>query len=101
VRILRDLAAGLNRIDEVGVVIHMENERAVRAGPEPVRIDADRLSELYRWYADDAIRLAYLITGDRSLAEDLVQDAFVRLAGRVVHVRGSSQSSPEPTGQDR
>ena len=56
-RILRDLAAGLNRIDEVGVVIHMENERAVRAGPEPVRIDADRLSELYRWYADDAIRL--------------------------------------------
>ncbi len=69
----------------------MENERAVRAGPEPVRIDADRLSELYRWYADDAIRLAYLITGDRSLAEDLVQDAFVRLVGRVVHLRGSSQ----------
>lgn len=61
---------------------------------EPVRIDGDRLSDLYRWYADDAVRLAYLITGDRGLAEDLVQDAFVKLAGRVVHLRGSSQFEP-------
>ncbi|HTG48582.1 MAG TPA: SigE family RNA polymerase sigma factor [Actinomycetota bacterium] len=61
------------------------------AESEPVRLEGDRLSELYRWYADDAVRLAYLITGDRSLAEDLVQDAFVRLAGRVVHLRGSSK----------
>jgi hypothetical protein len=37
----------------------------------------DRLSDLYRWYADDAVRLAYLITRDRGLAEDLVRDAFV------------------------
>lgn len=63
----------------------------MRAESEPVRIEGDRLSDLYRWYADDAIRLAYLITGDRALAEDLVQDAFVRLAGRVIHLRGSSQ----------
>jgi RNA polymerase sigma factor (sigma-70 family) len=66
----------------------VEKERAV--GAEAVGIEGDRLSELYRWYADDAIRLAYLITGDRGLAEDLVQDAFVRLAGRGVHLRGSS-----------
>src|SRR5205823_3398142 len=32
-------------------------------------------------------RLAYLLTGDRALAEDLVQDAFVKLAGRLVHLR--------------
>src|SRR5919108_2051044 len=46
-----------------------------------------RLGELYLQHADDAVRLAYLLTGDRTLAEDLVQDAFVRLAGRLVHLR--------------
>src|SRR5438876_12359684 len=49
--------------------------------------DTGRLGELYLRHADDAIRLAYLLTGDRALAEDLVQDAFVRLAGRLVHLR--------------
>ena len=61
----------------------------MRAEPEPIRIEGDRLSDLYRLYADDAVRLAYLITGDRALAEDLVQDAFVRLAGRLLHLRGT------------
>jgi RNA polymerase sigma-70 factor (sigma-E family) len=51
------------------------------------RIPAGRLGELYLRYADDAVRLAYLMTGDRPLAEDLVQDAFVRLAGRLAHLR--------------
>src|SRR2546427_8888668 len=46
-----------------------------------------RLGELYLRHADDAVRLAYLLTGDRGLAEDLVQDAFVRLTGRLVHLR--------------
>ena len=49
--------------------------------------EAGRLAELYLRYADDAVRLAYLLTGDRALAEDLVQDAFVRLAGRLAHLR--------------
>jgi len=49
--------------------------------------DTGRLGELYLRHADDAVRLAYLLTGDRDLAEDLVQDAFVRLAGRLVHLR--------------
>ena len=46
-----------------------------------------RLGELYVRHASDAVRLAYLLTGDRALAEDLVQDAFVKLAGRLVHLR--------------
>jgi RNA polymerase sigma-70 factor (sigma-E family) len=46
-----------------------------------------RLADLYLRYADGAVRLAYLMTGDRQLAEDIVQDAFVKLAGRLVHVR--------------
>jgi RNA polymerase sigma-70 factor (sigma-E family) len=50
-------------------------------------IDRSRLGELYLTHADDAVRLAYLLTGERALAEDIVQDAFVRLAGRLVHLR--------------
>ncbi|HEY7401127.1 MAG TPA: SigE family RNA polymerase sigma factor [Actinomycetota bacterium] len=49
--------------------------------------DSGRLGELYRAHAAGAVRLAFLLTGDRELAEDLVQDAFVRLAGRLVHLR--------------
>lgn len=50
-------------------------------------VDGGRLGELYARHAAGAIRLAYLMTGDRQLAEDLVQDAFVKLAGRLVHLR--------------
>ena len=49
--------------------------------------DTGRLGELYLRHADDSVRLAYLLTGNRALAEDIVQDAFVRLAGRLVHLR--------------
>jgi RNA polymerase sigma-70 factor (sigma-E family) len=45
------------------------------------------LAELYIRHAPDGVRLAYLLTGDRTLAEDLVQDAFARVATRLVHVR--------------
>jgi RNA polymerase sigma-70 factor (sigma-E family) len=56
---------------------------------EIVRIEGKLLGELYVRHAPDALRLAYLLTGDRSLAEDLVQDAFVRVAGRLLHLRSS------------
>ena len=49
--------------------------------------DGGKLAELYVRYADGAVRLAYLLTGDVPLAEDIVQDAFVRLAGRLIHLR--------------
>jgi RNA polymerase sigma-70 factor (sigma-E family) len=45
------------------------------------------LAELYARHAPVAVRLAYLLTGDRAVAEDLVQDAFVRVAGRLGHFR--------------
>src|SRR6266536_2646898 len=54
---------------------------------EMAATDTGRLGELYLRHADDAVRLAYLLTGERALAEDLVQDAFVRLAGRLAHLR--------------
>src|SRR5438874_6233710 len=54
---------------------------------EMTATETGRLGELYLRHADDAVRLAYLLTGDRALAEDLVQDAFVKLAGRLLHLR--------------
>jgi RNA polymerase sigma-70 factor (sigma-E family) len=60
----------------------------LRADVRPAdRPEGRRLGELYLRHADGAVRLAYLLTGDRALAEDLVQEAFVRLAGRLVHLR--------------
>ncbi len=49
--------------------------------------EGDRLEMLYAAHAPDAARLAYLLTGDRALAEDLVQEAFARLVGRLRHLR--------------
>ncbi|HYO62014.1 MAG TPA: sigma-70 family RNA polymerase sigma factor, partial [Actinomycetota bacterium] len=45
------------------------------------------VDDLYRDHGQAALRLAYLLTGDRARAEDLVQDAFVRLLARLRHVR--------------
>ena len=45
------------------------------------------LDALYRTHAAEALRLVYLLTGDRTLAEDLVQDAFVRVLGRFHDLR--------------
>lgn len=46
-----------------------------------------KLSDLYCRYATEAVRLAFLITGDRHAAEDITQDAFVRLFGRFQDLR--------------
>jgi DNA-directed RNA polymerase specialized sigma24 family protein len=58
-----------------------------------VRIEGGVLAELYARHAPEALRLAYLLTGDMTLAEDLVQDAFVKLAGRLLHVRDPGGST--------
>ena len=47
----------------------------------------DGLEEVYEHHASAGFRLAFLLTGDRGSAEDLVQDAFVRVAGRFRHLR--------------
>ncbi len=58
--------------------------REVAAGAERA---GGGLEELYRRHVDDALRLAFLLTGDRVLAEDLVQDAFVKVLGRFHDLR--------------
>ncbi len=45
------------------------------------------LGDLYVRHSPEGIRLAFLLTGDRALAEDLVQEAFARLVGRLRHLR--------------
>jgi RNA polymerase sigma-70 factor (sigma-E family) len=45
------------------------------------------MAELYEAHAPDAARLAYLLTGDQALAEDLVHEAFVRMFGRFRDLR--------------
>lgn len=45
--------------------------------PPPPRPWAGNLVELYRERYQPMVRLAYLLTGDRAAAEELVQDAFV------------------------
>ena len=44
-----------------------------------MEVDADPLAGLYRERYQPMVRVAYLLTGDRSVAEELVQDAFVNV----------------------
>lgn len=53
-----------------------------------------RLEGLYDAHVKDATRLAYLLTGDRHLAEDLAQDAFVKVAGRFLDLRDRDAFGP-------
>ena len=53
-----------------------------RAGAE-----AGVLAELYERHAPGAVRLAFLVTGDREAAQDIAQDAFIKAAGRFRHLR--------------
>lgn len=57
------------------------SEAEVRERPE------DRLAQLYRQHATAALRLAFLLSGDRDAAQDIVQDAFMRVSGRLGSLR--------------
>jgi len=67
----------------------MVAKRSIMSAGMEITADSDprSLAALYERHAPDAIRLAFLLTGDRMLAQDLVQDAFARLIGRLAHLR--------------
>lgn len=44
--------------------------------------------ELYRAQYAPMVRLAYLLTGSNALAEEVVQEAFVRVRGHLAEVNG-------------
>jgi RNA polymerase sigma-70 factor (sigma-E family) len=48
------------------------------------------LAQLYARHVPGAIRLAALLTGDPSIAEDLAHEGFIRCAGRFRHLRRAS-----------
>jgi RNA polymerase sigma-70 factor (sigma-E family) len=48
---------------------------------------AGRLEEPYVRNLPAALHLAYFLTGDLEMAQDLVHDSFVRVAGRLAHLR--------------
>jgi RNA polymerase sigma factor (sigma-70 family) len=52
--------------------------------------ERDRVGELYEQCAPEALRLAFLLTGNRTRAEDVFHDAFVRAAGRLGSLRDRS-----------
>jgi len=63
--------------------------QALTAEVERIRLEpgAGPLARLYEEHSARAFRLAYLLTGDHDLAEDLVQDAFVKMIGRFADLR--------------
>jgi RNA polymerase sigma-70 factor (sigma-E family) len=52
--------------------------------PAPAR---SRLEEVYLEHAAAFGRLAFLLTGNAQVAEDIVQEAFVRAFARLMHLR--------------
>lgn len=61
-------------------------------------VDRGNLQVLYRLHATEAGRLAYLLTGDRHLAEDLVHEAFIKAGLRFAHLRNTA-SFPRTYGR--
>lgn len=52
-----------------------------------------RLADLYDEHAPAALRLAYLLTRDENAAEDLCQEAFVRVGARLGRLRDPDRAA--------
>lgn len=73
--------------DYMRIVRSPENPADVSKEPTDAQRPGDRLSELYARHVPSAIGFAYLLTGVRADAEDVVHEAFIRVAGRLRHLR--------------
>ena len=60
-------------------------ERRQTAEADPPRPGS--LEDLYVRYLPESTRLAFLLTRDAASAEDLAQEAFIKVAGRLRHLR--------------
>jgi DNA-directed RNA polymerase specialized sigma24 family protein len=71
-----------------------------RVGPSqgregPARLESpDQLGSLYESHSHAATRLAYVLTGDADTAQDIVQDAFVRIGRRLFALRDPQLHTP-------
>lgn len=72
-------------------MVTVEDARETQVVTTPKRRQRKRSSEyvkdLFEQHADSAFRFAYVLTSDRETAEDLVQEAFVRVVGRLGSLR--------------
>ena len=59
-------------------------------GPVPTVVWPHDLVSLYRARYTDMVRLAYLLTGSSAEAEEIVQEAFVRIRNRVERIDNPS-----------
>ena len=59
-------------------------------GPLPVVVWPHDLVSLYQARYADMVRLAFLLTGSSAEAEEIVQEAFVRIRGRIERVDNPS-----------
>ena len=71
------------------LVANLEDVGTMRDSGMAVRVSIEHssLDELYERHVAGAIRLATLLTGDPSTAEDLAHEGFIRTAGRFRHLR--------------
>lgn len=60
---------------------------ALTTDEQPTHEQPGRLGDLYERHAGAGLRLAYLLTGDRHQAEDLLHDAFLRCVARFAYLR--------------
>lgn len=60
----------------------------------PGRRAADKVGELYDAHIAGAVRFAYLLCGEDSLAQDLAHDAFVRVASKLGTLRSPDKTGP-------
>lgn len=65
----------------------------VRSAAGPVTKADGRLEVLYAEHGSKAARLAYLLTGDRDVVEDIVHEAFVRVGRRLTGLKDPSKSA--------
>jgi RNA polymerase sigma-70 factor (sigma-E family) len=65
----------------------LDTDTSGTAAPEP---SPGGLEDLYRRQGPESVRLAFLLTHDRATAEDVAQEAFIRVAGRFRHLRSAS-----------
>jgi RNA polymerase sigma-70 factor (sigma-E family) len=72
--------------------MHLRDVGSVRESgmARRVGVDSYSLDELYERHVAGAIRLAALLTGDPSMAEDLAHEGFIRSAGRFGHLRNAA-----------
>lgn len=56
--------------------------------------DIDALGEIFEIYKDQAIKYAYLITGDKFISEDVVQEAFIKCYTSAGSLRNIQQFKP-------